>query len=256
VAANPLWYHTLDLPGVTTPGWFDLRPVVSKLPWPEVKGRRCLDVATYDGFFAFELERRGAAEVVAVDIASHEDWDWPLSARARGIAYLNAAAGPKGRGFEIAAEALGSKVERRFISVYDLSPETVGSFDVVVCGNLLLHLRDPFLALEAIHSVCAGHLLSVEAVDLRLSGLGRRSTYMRLNGNDSQWLVPNRAAYLRMLDLCAFDIERVAPLFMTPFGEAHPSPRFSVLGRVARLPFGGPGVPSTSALAVPRPISA
>ena len=33
-----LWYHTLELPEGVTPGWFDLRPVVDKLPWPEVGG--------------------------------------------------------------------------------------------------------------------------------------------------------------------------------------------------------------------------
>lgn len=252
VDANPLWYHTLDLRGVTTPGWFDLRPVVDRIPWPDVRGRRCLDVATYDGFFAFELERRGAAEVVAIDIASHEQWDWPLSERGRGAAYLNAVAGRKGHGFEIAAEALQSRVERRFLSVYDLDPASVGMFDVVVCGSLLLHLRDPFAALEAIRSVCAGQFLSVEAIDLRLTALGRRSTYMRLNGNDSQWMVPNRAAHARMLDLCAFDVQVTPRPFATPFGVAHPPARSSMAARAVRLAFGGRGVPTQALLATPR----
>ena len=76
VRANPVWYHTIDLaPGVVTPGWFDLRPVVERMPWPSVAGKRCLDVGTYDGFLAFEMERRGAAEVVAVDLDDHDQWD-------------------------------------------------------------------------------------------------------------------------------------------------------------------------------------
>ena len=112
VDANPLWYHTLELgEGVITPGWFDLRSVVDRLPWPDVRGKRCLDVGTFDGFFAFELERRGAAEVVATDIADHEQWDWPPRIRARGVEYLRAVAGPrKGIGYEIARELLGSSV--------------------------------------------------------------------------------------------------------------------------------------------------
>ena len=73
VAAVPLWYHTIELaPGLVTPGWFDLRPIVDLMPWPDVRGRRCLDIGTYDGFLAFEMERRGADEVVALDIGSHE----------------------------------------------------------------------------------------------------------------------------------------------------------------------------------------
>ena len=116
VAANPLWYHTIELePGLVTSGWFDLRPVVDRLPWPDVRGKRCLDVGTYDGFLAFELERRGAGEVVATDIGGHEGWDWPHELRSRGPAYLAALAGPKGNGFEIAHEALveGAEVDAR-----------------------------------------------------------------------------------------------------------------------------------------------
>ena len=40
-------------------------------------GKRCLDVGTYDGFWAFEIEQRGAKEVVAVDVLDPRRWDWP-----------------------------------------------------------------------------------------------------------------------------------------------------------------------------------
>src|SRR5258705_605478 len=142
---STLWYHTLELaPGVTTPGWFDLRAVVNKLPWPDVRGKRCLDVGTYDGFLAFEMERRGAAEVVAIDLDDHQQWDWPARLRSIAPQRLAALAGPeKGVGFKIAAKALGSRVERVAMSVYRLAEADLGPFDVVVCGSLLLHLRDP-----------------------------------------------------------------------------------------------------------------
>src|SRR3954469_15020041 len=79
VDAQPHWYHTMELaPGVVTPGWFDLRGILDRMPWPDVTGRRCLDVGTYDGQLAFELERRGAAEVVAIDLSDHAEWDWPV----------------------------------------------------------------------------------------------------------------------------------------------------------------------------------
>src|SRR6266436_2067445 len=77
IGEAPMWYHSIEVAsGVVTPGWFDLRGIVGKLPWPDVRGKRCLDVGTSDGFLAFELERRGAAEVVALDIGGHEEWDW------------------------------------------------------------------------------------------------------------------------------------------------------------------------------------
>ena len=80
VAAHD-WYHTIELaPGVVTPGWFDTRSVVDALPLPaSLAGKRCLDVGTFDGFWAFELERRGAEEVIAIDVLDPKAWDWPAN---------------------------------------------------------------------------------------------------------------------------------------------------------------------------------
>src|SRR5690349_7423314 len=79
IAEHP-WYHTLELaPGLLTPGWFDTRAAVSEVPFPaDLRGKRCLDVGTFDGFWAFEMERRGAEEVVAIDILDPRQWDWPV----------------------------------------------------------------------------------------------------------------------------------------------------------------------------------
>jgi tRNA (mo5U34)-methyltransferase len=168
-----------------------------------VSGKRCLDVGTYDGFFAFELERRGAAEVVATDISDHSQWDWPRAMRERGAEFLAEVAGEKGRGFEIARSALRSRVVKREISVYDLSPEAVGEFDVVVCGSLMLHLKDPVRALEAMRSVCRGSFLSAEQIDplLTLVSPGRPATWFRA-GNQTQWQIPNVAGLRAMVE-CA-----------------------------------------------------
>ncbi len=55
--------------------------------------------------------------------------------------------------FLTAQAMLGSKVDYRNCSVYDLSPETVGQFDVVYCGSLLIHLFNPLQALINIRNV-------------------------------------------------------------------------------------------------------
>jgi tRNA (mo5U34)-methyltransferase len=216
----------LELPGgIVTPGWFDLRPHVARLPWPDVRGRRCLDVGTYDGFYAFELERRGASEVVALDLADHTSWDWPLAARSRGPEGLAELAGEKGAGFLAAREALGSSVDRRQLSVYELSPERVGSFDVVVCGSLLLHLRDPVRALEAIRSVCHGWFLSIEEVSLYLSARSPRrpAAEMRFSESLCQWWVVNLAGHRRMLEIAGFAPTRHFGPYQERYGEAHPA---------------------------------
>lgn len=254
--SDQLWYHTMDLgSGEVTPGWFDLRSIVAKLPWPDVRGTRCLDVGTYDGFLAFELERRGAAEVLATDIEHHEDWDWPPRARAEGPGHLAAMAGTKGRGFEIASERLGSAVRRQWCSVYDLSPATVGTFDVVVCGCLLLHLRDPFRALEAIRSVCTGTLVSVEEIDPWLTLRSPRRPAMALRGTRGQWSVPNAAGHSRMLHVSGFDIEARTRPFTIPYGPAHPARHQPVRERRATalvdLALGGRGLPVRAVRARP-----
>jgi tRNA (mo5U34)-methyltransferase len=146
------WYHTLELaPGVVTPGMFDHRPHVDRYPLPrDLTGRRCLDVGTMDGFWAFEMERRGAAEVVAIDVEDPDALDWPVSLRGRHDQRLDET---KAERFALAQRALGSNVRREPLSVYDLSP-AFGTFDVVFCGDLLLHLRDPVAAVERLRSVC------------------------------------------------------------------------------------------------------
>lgn len=257
VASRALWYHTIELPsGVTTPGWFDLRPIVDRLPWPDVRGKRCLDVGTYDGYLAFELERRGASEVVATDIADHALWDWPPSLRGAGTETLAARTGEdKTGGFAIAREALGSKVEHKLISVYDLSPESVGTFEVVVCGALMLHLRDPLGALQAIRSVCDGAFLSSEAVNLRLTAQHPRTPMASLDGVSTRlhWWLPNTAGHRQMVRSSGFEIERSTRPFSIRFGDGFPRDRLErrpwKRRGLRRALAGADGVPHAAVLA-------
>ena len=126
------WYHTLELaPGVVTPGWFDTRKALAQLPFPaSLAGKRCLDVATFDGFWAFEMERRGADEVVAIDLVDASEADWPVGSDPSVIQAIGERK-RAGEGFELARDALGSSVERLEMNVYDLDAEAVGEFDFV-----------------------------------------------------------------------------------------------------------------------------
>src|SRR4051812_49953242 len=110
---------------------FDHRPVIDRYPVPEdLSGMRCLDVGTMDGFWAFELERRGAASVTAIDLDDAARWDWPARVRLAaephgGAQYLTAFR--RGRsGFDLAKEALGSDVERLDLSLHHLRPRGHG----------------------------------------------------------------------------------------------------------------------------------
>ncbi len=260
VATVPSWYHTIEVaPGVLTPGMFDLRPIVDRLPWPDVRGKRCLDVGTYDGFLAFELERRGAAEVVAADLPGYEHWDWEVHARERGPEYMRWVAGPNvGGGVRVARELLQSSVRLEQVSVYDLDPGSLGSFDVVVCGSLLLHLRDPLRALQAIRSVCDGTFLSTNTVELELTLLHPRRPVFRLDGTSgaTQWWLANRNGNRQLLRAAGFEPLEESGLYAIPFGPGHPPPERGaapMIGRLARRALaGGDGVVHHAVLARPR----
>lgn len=165
--AKTSWYHTIELPGgVVTPGIYDHRELVPHYGIPaDLEGKRILDVATFDGFWAFEFERRGA-EVTALDIGRISQCDIPDAIR-QGL-FREDLDRATGEGFHLAHAALQSKVNRVEGSVYDLDSSVLGRFDLVHVGDLLLHLENPVAALRAIHRVTAGRALISDCVDTSL----------------------------------------------------------------------------------------
>jgi tRNA (mo5U34)-methyltransferase len=146
------WYHTIDVgEGLASEGVYDHRPVVDLYGIPtSLEGKTALDVGTADGFWAFEMERRGASRVVGINIGRYGDYDW--------LPWIRDSLGPRADlsghdRFELARDMRGSQVEHEVCNVYDLSPERLGTFDVVFCGSLLLHVQNPLKALTNIRSV-------------------------------------------------------------------------------------------------------
>jgi len=195
------WYHTIELaPALVTDGWFDLRSHVADYRLPmRMDGMRALDVGTWDGFWAFEMERRGA-EVVALDLDDERELDWPPRRRP-----TESSSTPRGVGFAIAAELLESRVERVARSIYVATPEELGTFDVVICGSVLSHLRDQLLALERIAGLCDGLFVSAEAYD-RLAGLSPIPVSRYLADREAAvvfWL-PSARTWRRMMYTAGF----------------------------------------------------
>ena len=208
------WYHTLELAeGVVTRGMFDHRPVLDRYPLPDdLSGLRCLDVATMDGYWAFEMERRGAASVTAIDIEDPEDLDWPASLRAGHDKSLDET---KAERFALAKRALGSNVERVILSAYDLSPQ-LGSFDFVFCGDLLLHLKDPITPVERIRSVCTGSAVIVNTIT-RFRFNEKRPLAV-LDGIDTfTWWTTNLTGLVRIVRAAGFARVEASEPFELPY---------------------------------------
>jgi tRNA (mo5U34)-methyltransferase len=183
------------------------------MPWPEsLAGLRCLDIGTMDGFWAFEMERRGAAEVVATDLAHSGEGDPFGHEPRRGIA--------RGETFAVAAELLGSRAEYRHANVYDLDPAELGEFDLVFMGYVLQMLRDPMRGLDAVRRVCRGSLIVLETVSGPLSLLPGPIARLDARQDGREWFVFNRRGLRKALDLARFDAVGESPIFRDHAGPA------------------------------------
>jgi tRNA (mo5U34)-methyltransferase len=227
--AGARWYHAMELPGgVVTPGDYDLPDTAARIPFPRsLTGKRCLDVGTRDGFWAFEMERGGAREVVAIDLDDPEQLDFP-EPRPRLGAATREALERRESAFHIAHRALGSNVERRDLSVYELTPERVGRFDFAFIGTLLLHLRDPVDALAAIRRVLEpdGRLMSNDAVSLPLTLLRPRtpSAEIVMQSPRPYWWVPNASGRRRLVRAAGYEIERHGGPYLMRYGAGWERP--------------------------------
>jgi len=216
VEQNSGWYHTIELaPGVTTPGQVDLRAVAERVLPDDLSGMRALDVGTFDGFWGFEMERRGA-EVVAIDVERLDAAEWPPLRRERLRRRAQELDLELGRGFALAAEALGSEVERVVCDVYGLTAERIGgAVDIAFAGAIMLHLRDPVRALERIHAVLrpGGELWSMEPWSpwATLAAPRRPSAAFRAADSAFTWWLPNLAALAAWPRAAGFaEVERSA----------------------------------------------
>jgi tRNA (mo5U34)-methyltransferase len=231
------WYHTIELGnGLVTPGEYDLRPIVPRLPIPEsLAGKRCIDLGSRDGFYAFEMERRGASEVVSVDIDDPDEVAMPATATAD----RNAIAEELRIGnqaFETARRALGSEVRRELVSIYTLDPDVQGQFDFAVLGSLLLHLRDPVGALTAARRVISGELLIVDAVAVNPDLFRRRPVAELYMQGAPFWWVCNPAGLRRMAEAAGFRLVSQSKPFFVPPGSKPLTPVPGLRGPLRTLP--------------------
>ena len=185
------WYHQIPLGnGVVTPGSDSTIERLALIGLPDdLTGRTVLDIGAWDGAFSFEAERRRAARVVAVDSFCWNGEGW----------------GTKD-GFECARRLLGSRVEDREVEVLDLSPDTVGVFDLVLFLGVLYHLKHPVLALERVASVCREQLILWTQVDMLDCDRPAAAFYpgTELNNDPTNWWGPNPHAVIGMLTTAGF----------------------------------------------------
>jgi tRNA (mo5U34)-methyltransferase len=174
--AGFVWHQRFQLvPEVYTPGQNDLDWIFRVAAVPDdLSGKTALDIGTSNGGAAFELERRGAERVVAVDIYP-ESWF----------------------GFDAVKKLLASRVEYVQASIYELPLLLREEFDVVLFWGVLYHLRHPLLALDSIRALLRGTAYLETAVcDWETAAHGSDPVvrfYRRdeLGGDASNWFAPS-----------------------------------------------------------------
>ncbi len=150
------FYHTMDLPGhgLVQGDWDLRRHVDAYLGNVDFCRKRVLDLGTADGFLSFHMEHQGA-EVVSYDVSEEDRFDTVPFARlqvpasdptvateadlAGIIPQMNNAYWFSHHAFESGARLVHG-------DIYSL-PKEIGMVDISVFGAILLHTRDPFLAL-------------------------------------------------------------------------------------------------------------
>jgi 2-polyprenyl-3-methyl-5-hydroxy-6-metoxy-1,4-benzoquinol methylase len=199
-AREAYWYHTLEFPeGIQTAGAIQHQPYLHFYGFPpSLAGATVLDVGAADGFFAFECERRGAAEVVAVDnnpadgsvntdvSAAHRDL---YQAKYESIFRRNrqfqevyeALGAPVGHNLLAARAILGSQVKYLNLSAYELL-SLENRYDLVFCGDLIEHLKNPLAVLENLAAI-TGKLCIVSLSNVIATGSRGCS-----RGSDPWWL--------------------------------------------------------------------
>jgi tRNA (mo5U34)-methyltransferase len=173
------WYHKIDLGhGVVTPGlpfdpiWDNIREARKAV---EYRGRRVLDIASFDGMWAFEAEKLGAETVVATDCYYSTYKNFLFCRKildSNVIPYYN-----------VPPHELWNRLDVFLQENWDDEKPYDRLFDVVQHLGLLYHLRDPLLTLSQACSVVktGGHLLIETAAVINQEG-----SFMLFNGTPPQ----------------------------------------------------------------------
>ena len=172
-AEDCYFYHTCEIPGFgLVTGEWDLRGHESEyLGGVSFNGKSVLEVGPASGYLSFWMEDNGA-NVTAYDLDINRKWDFvpfhdvDLShfnkERRSHLERMN-------NSWRFIHDARSSKARLVYGSVYDINP-SLGLFDVVTMSSMLLHVRDPFMAIERAASVAKKTMVITEVHQDQLLG--------------------------------------------------------------------------------------
>lgn len=163
------FYHSVLLPdGSFIEGPWDLLDNEREyLGGIDLAGRRVLEFGPASGWLTVWMTQQGA-DVVALDVGWDLTYDvMPLStidvekARADSVALATRVE----NAWWYLRRVYGHSARAVYAPIYDLPPD-LGRYDVTVFGSVLLHLRDPFRALEQAAAITDGTIVVTEPLNV------------------------------------------------------------------------------------------
>lgn len=208
------FYHSMEVPDVpaasgkrTIAGVWDLRGRFDEyVGGVEFAGRSVLDVGVATGFLSFEAERRGAAEVVGIDM--------PATDRPQYVPYARSTGQPEGeaiqrqirRGYWLCHSLHGSRAKIVYCNIHDIGDRIAGA-DIVLVGQILVHVRDPLNALAQCARAARDTLVIIEG------SFDSAEPVMRFCGAESapwSWFHLSTALYESYLRILGFEIRSIS----------------------------------------------
>ena len=121
---------------------------------------------------------------------------------------------PGRRGFDVAREALDSKVEAIAVDFMTADLAAIGVWDLVLYLGVLYHIEDPMAALRRVGAV-TGRRAVIETEAVVVPGYEHEALWRffpgaELNGDVSNWWAPNMAALVGALGPAGFSRTEVA----------------------------------------------
>jgi SAM-dependent methyltransferase len=184
-------------------------------------GKRVLDIATDEGWWAFWAEMQGAEYVEASDVERGEDYDWGAKKDEEFIKIRNQHVGRNA--FDFHHKNLNSKVVVKKENIYQAD----GEFDWVFAHGLMYHLRHPLLAIDNISRICKGVFIFESMVDIRNDPMVAEAKFYRTTelGPISNWTGATTACYNSYLKDAGFE-----DVYFTPPGPPLGPPRQIFIG--------------------------
>lgn len=167
------FYHSLNIPGHgEVKGQWDLRGnELAYLGGIDLRGKSVLEIGPASGYLTFWMEGQGA-DVTALDLSEDHKWDF-VPFHGMDMEALNAARKTHlqrlHNSWWFTRRAFNANANIIYGTVYDIDP-SLGNFDIVTLSSILLHLRDPFRALEKAASVCSKTIVISDVAEEQFFG--------------------------------------------------------------------------------------